>query len=204
MEVFWPGSTAEAARNSLNVAIHSLRRTLRAATDAPVIVLRHGIYRVHPDLELWVDVDQFERHVDGGGRRAAEGDLDGAMSAFEQATLLYRGDFLSDDPYEDWAVLIRERLRLAHLDVLDHLSRRYFDHRRYASCATLCQRITEADPCREDAHRRLMRCYSRQGQPHLALLQYRLCVQALDRELDVGPGPATVALEARIRRHEPV
>jgi DNA-binding SARP family transcriptional activator len=49
-----------------------------------------------------------------------------------------------------------------------------------------------------------MRCYSRQGQPHLALLQYRACVQALAAELGVDADPATARLHDQIRRHEPV
>jgi DNA-binding SARP family transcriptional activator len=49
-----------------------------------------------------------------------------------------------------------------------------------------------------------MRCFSRQGQPHLALRQYLACAEALDRELGVDPDPATVALAAQIRRHQPV
>ena len=49
-----------------------------------------------------------------------------------------------------------------------------------------------------------MRCYSRQGQPHLALRQYRACVEALQAELGVDPTPATTELWEQIRRHEPV
>ena len=56
---------------------------------------------------------------------------------------LYRGDFMADDPYEDWAALTRERLRLAHLDALGRLSKLYFNAGHYTVCASLCQRIIE-------------------------------------------------------------
>ena len=49
-----------------------------------------------------------------------------------------------------------------------------------------------------------MRCYSRQGQPHLALMQYRMCRQALAAELGVEADPATTELYQHIRRHERV
>jgi DNA-binding SARP family transcriptional activator len=49
-----------------------------------------------------------------------------------------------------------------------------------------------------------MRCFTRQGQPHLALRQYRACADALDRELGVDPDPATVTLAQRVRHHQPV
>ncbi len=203
MEVFWPGSPPAASRNNLNVAIHGLRRMLRKATDIQVIVYVGGVYRIHADMCLWLDVEEFDSRVDRGRRLEAAGEFDRATEEYEFAAGLYRGDFLAEDPYEDWAALTRERLRLAHLDSLGHLSNLHFSAGRYAACASLCQRIIERDPCREDAHRRLMRCYSRQGQPHLALMQYRACVRALAGELGVGPAPATAALHEKIRRHEP-
>ena len=134
----------------------------------------------------------------------ATGGADGGPVQYEVADAIYRGDFLADDPYESWPVLTRERLRLAHLDILDRLSRLTFTYERYATSAALCQRIIELDPGREDSHRRLMRCYCRQGQPHLALLQYRACVRALKEELGVEVAPATARLHEQIRRHEAV
>jgi DNA-binding SARP family transcriptional activator len=204
MEAFWPGSAPEASRNSLNVAIHALRRTLRAMTDVPVIVYAGGAYRINRELRLWLDVDEFDRCVESGRRREDAGEVDQATRDYEFAGGLYRGDFLADDLYEDWAALTRERLRLAHLDALGRLSNLYFNAGHYTACASLCQRIIERDPCREDAHRRLMRCYSRQGQAHLALMQYRMCARALAEELGVETDPATAELHEHIRRHERV
>jgi DNA-binding SARP family transcriptional activator len=203
MEVFWPQAQPAASRNNLNVAIHGLRRMLRKATDIPVIVYAGGVYRLNPDLRLWLDVEDFDRRVDHGRRLEAASDPGRAAEEYEFAAGLYRGDFLAEDPYEEWAALPRERLRLAYLDALGRLSGLHFAAGKYAACAGLCQRIIERDPCREDAHRRLMRCYGRQGQPHLALMQYRACVRALAGELGVGPDPATTELRDKIRRHEP-
>ena len=202
MEAFWPESSPEASRNSLNVAIHGLRRTLRTVTDLPVVVHGGGTYRINCDLRLWLDVDEFDSRIESARRFEDAGDIDKAARDYEYVEGLYRGDFMADDPYEDWAALTRERLRLAYLDALGRLSRLYFDAGHYTACANLCQRIIEKDPCREDAHRRLMRCYSRQNQPHLALIQYRACVRALSDELGVGADPATVRLHDQIRQHQ--
>jgi DNA-binding SARP family transcriptional activator len=199
MSAFWPNSTPQAARNSLNVAVHGLRRVLSAATDVPVVVFQSGSYQLRPDITLWLDVEEFERHVEAGLRLEAAGDFPAARGEYESAVALYQGDLLADDPYEEWPLLDRERLRVVFLDVLDRLGQLYFTQQRYAPCAALCLRIIERDPCREDAHRRLMRCYERQGQPHLALRQYRVCAETLRAELDVDPAPATTALYEQIR-----
>jgi DNA-binding SARP family transcriptional activator len=204
MEAFWPEASPEASRNSLNVAIHGLRRTLRGITEMPVVVHASGVYRLNRDLSLWLDFEEFDSRVESGRRHEDAGDVDEAMREYEFAANLYRGDFMADDPYEDWAAVTRERLRLAHLDALGRLGNLYFEADHYTACASLCQRIIERDPCREDAHRRLMRCYSRQGLPHLALMQYRLCAQALAEELGVETDPSTRDLHQRIRGHERV
>ena len=101
------------------------------------------------------------------------------MTEYEAAVQLYQGDFLAGDLYEEWPVLLRERLRVAYLDVLDHLSQIYFNQDQYADCMHPCQLHTSAGSGREDMHCLLMRCYSRQGQHHLAMRQYQdLCRSA--------------------------
>jgi DNA-binding SARP family transcriptional activator len=204
MEAFWPEAAPAAARNSLNVAVHGLRRAFRDSAGVQVVVLEDGSYRLAPGLGLWLDTDEFELHVAAGRRLEAAGDLARAAASYEQALALYQGDFLADDPYEDWPAMTRERLLLAYLDVLDRLSGLYFGQHQYGACVALCRLLVERDRCREEAHRRLMRCYTRQGQPHLALRQYQACADALDQDLGVDPDPATVSLAEQIRRHQPV
>jgi len=202
METFWPGADPEAARNNLNVAIYGLRQSLRVATEKPVIAYMLGNYGLEPEIELWMDLEEFERHFQEGSRQEAVGQLDTAAQEYELAVSLYQGDFLEGDPYEEWTILPRERMRYTILEVLERLSQIYFARGQYAACVNLCQRILERDNCREDAHRRLMACYQRLGQRHLALRQYQVCIEALRSELDIDPEPATVQLAEDIRRDD--
>ena len=204
MDAFWPEAAPAAARNSLNVAVHGLRRAFRASASGPVVALDGGAYRLDPTVRLWLDVDEFELHAADGRRLETAGDLAGAVAAYERVLALYQGDFLADDPYEDWPGLAREQLLLTYQDVLDRLGGLYFGQHQYGACIALCRLLVATDPCREDAHRRLMRCYSRQGQPHLALRQYQACADALRRELLVDPEPATAELARQLRGHQPI
>jgi DNA-binding SARP family transcriptional activator len=204
MDAFWPQAGQESARNSLNVALHGLRQALKTVTDQPVILFEEGGYGINSEFHIWVDVDEFDRHVQAGRRYEAKEQSARAIAEYDAAIVLYRGDFLSGDLYEEWPVLTRERLRVAYLEVLDRLSQIYFDQKQYAECVTLCQRTLVYDACREDVHGLLMRCYSRQGQHHLALRQYQACVGALRTELEVDPALETTQLYERIRRRERV
>jgi DNA-binding SARP family transcriptional activator len=204
MDIFWPDAEPEMARNNLNVAMHSLRRALRAVIFLPVIIFADGAYGLEPNLQVWLDVEEFERCVKAGQQLESRNQLTASVAEYETAISLYQGDFLEQSPYEEWTVLDRERFRVAYLDTLDRLSHLYFSQEEYVACATLCQRILNMDNCSENAHRHLMRCYSRQGQQHLALRQYQVCVEVIRKELDVAPAPATIELYEQIHRGQQV
>jgi DNA-binding SARP family transcriptional activator len=202
MDVFWPNASPKSARNNLHVAVHSLRQTLLAVTDQPIILFGKGTYKLNPNLEVWLDSDEFEKHVRAGRTLAAAGKHAEAICEYGAAIHLYRGDFLADDPYEEWAVLRREQLRAMFLDTTDQLSHIHFDRADYAACIGLCQLILAQDTCREDIHCRLMMCFVQQNQQHLALRQYHICVEALRQELDVAPAATTHQLYERIRARQ--
>jgi len=205
MRIFWPEASSDAARNSLNVAIHGLRQSLRpAAGDTAVVIHRDQAYFIEPALDIWIDVEAFEDRLKAAHQHLASTEFVQAEGAFEEATWLYQGEFLADDPYEEWAIVTREHLRLCYLDALDRLGALRLNSGDYAGCVAVCLKLLACDSCREDAHCRLMRCYSRQGQVQLALRQYHACAAALRTELDVAPAPATADLFNCLRRREAV
>jgi DNA-binding SARP family transcriptional activator/ferredoxin len=205
MDLLWRDADPEAARNNLNVAMYGLRQALRAVRPAFAHVLfQDDHYHLHPAMAVWADFEEFVRHYEAGQSLERRGKLAEAMREYETAEGLYQGDFLEEDLYEDWPMLRREGLKDSYLVILDRLSRRYLEEKRYAACIHFCQRILAKDDCREDAHRRLMRCYSRQGQRNLALRQYHLCAETLARVLDVSPMQETVALYRQIHGGEAV
>lgn len=204
MDAFWPDAAPASARNSLNVALHNLRRCFKAIGDVPVVLFRDGGYSLNPALAVWLDVEAFTRHAEQGERREREGNPDAALHEYEAAAAAYGGDFLADTSYEEWTTLPRERLRLRYLDVLDRLSAIHMNRGALGASIALCQLILARDPCREDIHRRVMCCYARQHQYPSAVRQYQICVEVLNRELGVAPDAATTMLCERIRRHEDV
>lgn len=199
MDLFWPDSSPEAARNSLNVALHGLRQALRQASELPLIHFDAGAYRLSAELPAWIDTEAFEARVAAGRRLESTGRPEAATVAYAAALGLYRDDFMADDPYADWAVLAREHLRVLRLDTLDRLSRILFELGNDAASAEACRHLLTADRCWEAAHHRLMLIHARQGRRHLALRQYRACAEALEAELGIAPAESTRALAERIR-----
>ena len=201
MELLWPDADPETARNRLNVALNSLRRSLRTGSSTDVIVYEDGKYYLDSSWQVWLDVDEFENHHTKEQRLEGQKNPHQTTRFLQVAANLYQGDFLEEDLYEEWTIPIRERLRLAYLDALYKLCQHYFQLEQFAACASLCQTILQWDSCREDVHCLLMRCYTAQNQLPLALRQYQLCMEALSEELGVQPSASTTSLYKQLSRN---
>ncbi len=199
MDVFWPDADPEAARRNLHQAVYSLRKTLkRDPSQVQLVGFENDCYLLNPDVEIWLDFEEFEAHVQAGRQLEAAGQVTAAMAQYGIAESLYAGDFLEEDLYEDWPRLQREQLRSLYLGTAGRLSDYYVERGEYAAATTLCQKTLSLDRCYEEAHRRLMKCYAAQGQRHLAVRQYQACAEALKQELDLRPSEESEALYRQI------
>jgi len=100
MDHFWPEATPAAARNSLNVAIHGLRRFLREHDGCSGhVVFRNHSYLLDPDLRMWVDLDEFHARLAAARRCRRWGREDEELAELEAAEALGTGDLFEDDPY---------------------------------------------------------------------------------------------------------
>ena len=197
---FWPEVPPGAARNRLQVAVSGLRRTFQQVTNLHVIVYTDGGYRINPELLLDVDVERFDQALSVARAAERSGASDRALAAYRDAIELYGGDFASDAPYEQWALLPRESLRMSYIDALDRVSRIQLRMNRLDDCIATGLRMLAVDPCREDAHRLLMSCYAQQGRTYQALRQYDLCCRMLRATLETGPADETAQLHRAIRQ----
>lgn len=193
LELLWPGSDPARATHSLNSLVHALRQQLSGAIGgAPPIVYAHGGYELNTDAGVTVDVARFEECADAGDRLMRSGDVLCALKSYEDAAAIYTGDVI---PGGDLHTLVeRERLRARHLSVLVRLADYYFAAGDHTDALRRGLRLLAQDPCREDAHRLVMRCYARLGERAQALRQYQVCRRILAEEYGARPEPVTEAL----------
>jgi DNA-binding SARP family transcriptional activator len=187
------GDTIEAnARNSLRQALFLLRAALKQA--------KSSAFRIDGDTvtadpqAIDVDVLRFEQLV---AKRTP--------AALEQAAALYRGDLLDgfvvdEEPFEQWLMQERERLRELALDALARLLRHQNSLEAADAATQTARRLLTLDPLQEAVHRVLMRLHVRSGRREAALRQYEVCVGLLRRELQLGPEPETRQLYEEILR----
>jgi DNA-binding SARP family transcriptional activator len=206
MEALWPEHDTQTASNNLKVAVHSLKKILNYLLNQkdnfPSILFLQGSYHINPEIDLWLDVEQFEKHWANGRRLEREGNFTAAIREFEAAEALYQGDYLQDEPYDEWTSLRRETLKDIYLIILGKLADHAMETDDYESCIIYCQKILAKDPCREDTYRRLIRCYSRLGNKNRSRRWYEICCKTILAELDMAPDHETMALYSQLLRNE--
>jgi DNA-binding SARP family transcriptional activator/tetratricopeptide (TPR) repeat protein len=170
IDSLWPELDAEAGGANLRKAAHHARQALGIA-DA--IVLQAGQALLCPSRLIAVDAVRFEALAnDALARRDA--------AACAEAAALYGGDLLPGAPYEPWTDSARTRLRLRYLELL--------------RASGQWERLAEAEPTDEPAHRALMRRDLEAGNRPAAIRWYSRLRGALRQTLGVAPDRETHAL----------
>jgi DNA-binding SARP family transcriptional activator/tetratricopeptide (TPR) repeat protein len=190
--LLWGNTIETTARTSFRQTLYGLRKSLHEASPAPLMV--DGETVALDSSAVTVDVQEFER-------RAAQT----TPSALAEAAALYEGDFLDgfavqEQPFEDWLLAHRERLREVAVKSLSRL----LAHQRAAGAHDAAVqtglRLLRLDPLQESVHRALMQLYVETGRRGSALRQYQSCVATLQRELRTEPEAETRALYQEILR----
>ena len=200
LDLLWPDANPTVTSSRLRVLMHTLRRNVscKHLGFGDLLVMSGNNFVLNPQAKMWVDVDEFETRWHKGWRLARSGYKVEAVHEYEQAEVLYVGDFLEDDPYADWTLLRREALRDAYSTMLTMLSSMSIENGDYTGAIIWAQKLLSQDNCREDAYRLLMSSHYKLGQPNRSSYWYSLCVKTLDRELGLGPSEETQDLYKQI------
>jgi DNA-binding SARP family transcriptional activator/pimeloyl-ACP methyl ester carboxylesterase len=193
--LLWNRSAEEQARASLRQTLFTLRHALSGARTETLGSSSESVWLEAGCVE--VDALSFER--------AAE---ETAPEGWARAAALYRGDFLEgfsvrSQPFEEWLMVQRTRLREHALEVMARLLAQQVESGAHEEATRIAQRILALDPLRETVHRALMRLHAERGHANAALKQYQACAQALRRELGVDPDSETQALYHQILARRP-
>jgi DNA-binding SARP family transcriptional activator len=197
----WPDVDLALGITSLNSLLHRLNRLLTGEKgNVPAIVQFDSVYNLNIQAGVGVDIDWFTALARTGEQQMRLGDHVAALQTYRRAVDLYQGDLCSCAGFDTQAMLEREHVRAVYLTLLGRLADYAFQEADYTTCLDYTRRVLKSEPCREDAHRRLMRCYARRGERAQAFRQYLLCQTILKTEWNTEPEPETKALFEQIRQ----
>jgi DNA-binding SARP family transcriptional activator len=206
--LLWPDLPNAAARTNLRQVLANLRHVLNSTgVAASLLHITRDTIQLRLDDQCEVDINTFtalfracaaHRHRHIVRCRACAARL-------EQAIALYNGEFLAgfilndSAPFEEWALLHRERCHQLAFEALDHLAAYYERRGDRTQALQIARRQLTLNPWCEEVHRQVMVLLARDGQRSAALMQYQTCRRLLECELGVEPAAETIGLYERIR-----
>jgi DNA-binding SARP family transcriptional activator len=165
IETFWPDAGRKGVTN-VRQAVHTLRDRLEP--DRPkhggsaFVASRSGGYELERAF-VWIDADDFEMSVREGLRAQLQGEAETAEAALSRAAGLYRGDFLAEEIYADWAFAERDRLREMASQALRGLAEIKAGQGDLEGATEQLQRLGELEPYDMDVQRDLLSMLVRRG-----------------------------------------
>ncbi|MGH3786772.1 MAG: BTAD domain-containing putative transcriptional regulator [Pseudonocardiaceae bacterium] len=199
MELLWPGVDPALAGNRLSVLLSTVRDVLQPQPvgEAP-LATTDGMVSLNP-AQVSVDVDDFLARATAA-LDADRADEPSATTRLKLAITAHTGDFLEDDPYQEWGTALAEQVRATHIALLRSLSARLRDAGDTDAVVRYTLRLLEHDRYDEDAYRTLVGVLLDAGRLGEARRHYENYVRRM-AEIDVRPSPLPETAPRRVIGH---
>jgi DNA-binding SARP family transcriptional activator len=188
-EALWPNA-GPAALNNVRHFIHSLRDKLEPdrpkRAPSSFIAAVQGGYAIDR-RRVQIDADDFEEAAKKGIDAARRGAITEAEAELAKALELYRGDFLSDEPYAEWTYPERDRLRGLTTQCLRLLATILAKRDDIDGASAVLEQLAELEPYDAEVHRQLLTAWLRLGRRTEAARRYTSFRMRMLREFGEEP-----------------
>lgn len=186
-EIFWSDMDEKYAKMNLQSTVHMLRTFL----GKDIIRFQNGNYCFDPLGVVQFDVDNFENLI-----QLSRSIQDNAKkrSVLEEAIILYKGDFMVENLYEDWTVQFREYYRDLYVQALLDLAQILMNENTLTEAIEKLRNALNNDSFNETAALMLMKVYLKKGCPLEAVKVYRRFSEILSKELQIKPSKEMIQL----------
>lgn len=201
LDALWPDTPPAKAATGLRVALNGLRKALTPdpAKGEPSDFIRRKGESLQLDLSpgVRVDADEFVRLI-RSAQTLEEKNPERAIELYETGCVLYRGDFLEENPYAEWPREERENLIATYLLAAERLAKLLIKQDKHEQGMRWANDILAKDPLWEEGYALLMQCHWQRGNRAMAVRMYDRCRRRLREALDIEPSPRTTALFQKI------
>jgi DNA-binding SARP family transcriptional activator len=167
IDLLWHGDDEDQARlaHRLSVALSTLRGVLDPGRRAPSdhFVLADGCGVALDVGHVSIDLELFLGEAAHGLRLREKGTMADTRAVLASAERRYTGDFLADEPYEDWAGSTREEARAAYLHTTRALADLCRQAGRVDDAVRYLLRLLDHDPFDERGHLDLVETLAEAG-----------------------------------------
>jgi DNA-binding SARP family transcriptional activator len=188
-EALWPGGGRQGLGN-VRYFMHALREKLephraRGQRSAFVVTVQGGYALDRRNVHI--DADDYDESISAGLEAAARSDDDHAVERLREALALYRGDFVADEPYSEWALSERDRLHNLAGRALRALTKIMLRRGDLAAASEYLEQLAELEPLDGEAHRDLLAVWLAQGRRTEAARRYAIFRTRTLREFGEEP-----------------
>jgi predicted ATPase/two-component SAPR family response regulator len=188
----WPDLSNQQLRNALHSAMRDMRRALGAREW---VTFGGGCYSFNAARPHRYDVSEFETALAQARRLPGPQ----ALPHLQKAISTYGGDFLEGVAASEWADVRRRELRANYEMALGATGAILANGGQFRQAVQIYERAVAHEPLDEAAHRELMKCWSRLGEPARALRHYQRLQDILRKELGSPPAPETARVYESLR-----
>ncbi len=201
MKLLWPELEREVATNRLNGAVHELRGILEPgierAAGSRILRLERDILELADNSLLWVDAEVFRQLLE---QADALTNTEQVEQLLEEARGLYKGSYLLEELYSEWAMQPRDTLQQQWIALMLKLAKLRAARGALPAAIEALDTLRAADLTNESALQLLMVYLTRLHRRGEALRIYRQHAALLKREYESEPLPETRALYTSLRR----
>ncbi len=199
---FWPDADVAAGVKNIHNTIACLRRALRPewniSGQGPYVISHERHYRLLLPPGSEVDYDKFDEALRHCAAAMAEGDLALAQTAFNTAAQLFSGDFMPEDPYDDWLEPRRQSFRTRFQDSGLRLGSRLLKSGFADDTVDVAHQLLSRDPVNEDAVSLAIHARITSGHPAMARALFENYRKVLQAELHTEPSDYLCRLYQRL------
>ncbi len=201
IEMLWPEVPSEAAGKSLNAALTAIRKMLEpdaSRGESDYLEVRGEMLQVNYGPGGWSDVEVFRNKLRQARRAKEMGEFDTYLGSLKDASKVYGGDFLREEPSVSLWTAEREALRNEFVQLMLDLAT---EHQRRGEAEEAIESLEHGlkyDPGREELYRKKMSVCSRQGDISEIERTFRRCRDYLKDSYGVAPSRKTEELYSRL------
>jgi len=207
--LLWDSLSEQEAKTNLRYQLRDLRKAI-----GDYLVVDGQTVTLNQELPQWFDVISFMTYLSPANYPDQANYLSVAETfkmaqaepvAFQELLNLYTGEFLAGfhiqgaSVFEQWLSTQRRYMHGILIYGLQLATQCHLNAGEFESGLALNRYLLTLEPWREEIHRQRMLLLAASGQRSAALMQYEICCQTLEEELDVPPMTETTSLYTQIK-----
>lgn len=185
----WPDRDYTDSKQALRTQIFRLRSILdldkkEAAEEQSYIRFSNGCYSWNTELPYWLDAEQFELLYQEAVHLSPD-DSEKAIQKYQDAAGLYRGDYLPDTAYAEWAIPPRSYYNRLYLQLILNLTCLLSAAERHQEIIETLENAFLIEFFEEELHFRYLRSLIAVGRSRQAQAHYEYTASVFYREMGV-------------------